>query len=153
MEWTKTFTMQGTASSLFNDFSGSKEGCERKIHYIFDRNRKVVDDVGYEELADAHNALANLIEYRREKGPFTIRILVVPENILDRFYQVATYYIRTEENGAQYLEFSRYSDVLIGRDMVSKYIKEKTEECKHRIVCRTKEIKTWMYAGGMKFWV
>ena len=143
--------MQANIESLFNSFSGSKEEGERNLHFIFDGNKKVVDDVGYEELADAHDALANLIESRREKGPLTIRTFIVPKNIHDKFYQVATYYIRTDEDGAQYLEFSRYSNVLIGRDSVEEYIKEKTEECEHRIVCRTKEIKIWMYAGGLKF--
>ena len=172
----KTFTMQTNIKSLFNDFSGSKEEGKRNLHFIFDGNRKVIDDVGYEELADAHDALANLIESRRkEKGPLIIRTFVLPKNIHDRFYQVATYYIRTDEDGAHkavdkkkidslsdlanifkeyktlYLEFSEYSNVLIGRDSVEEYIKDKTEESKHRIVCRTKEIKIWMYAGGLKF--
>lgn len=151
MKWTETFVTKEEINSLFNNFTGTKEECERKVYFILNKNGKVADEFGYEELSDAHNALANLIEHRRGKGPHTIRTFVVPKTIRGKFYQVAMYHIQTNKNDIQYLEFSGYSNVLIGKDMVSKYIKEKTEEHKNRVVCRTKEIKIWEYAGEIKF--
>lgn len=112
----------------------------KTLYYISNKKGKVIHSSVYEQIMDAHSVLRNLINNESKGGPYHIDRVKIPIEEKD-LYQIAIQRIHENDEGRQYLQHMRYTDIMVGRDNTNSYI-ESLENNKEniKILCDTKRI-------------